>query len=144
MDMKPPAMMKLGGGALLFIGTFFDWYGASEGGFSFGFSGTDIDFNGLQGIFALLIGLAIATVAGLRAFAPQVNIPAAVAGFAIDKLLFMLGIAVFLMCFGGLFLSAGPLGPKIGLFLCTIGAAIAVVGSFMDSKESSTAPATSY
>ncbi len=144
MDMKPPAMMRLGGGALLFIGSFLDWYGASEGGFSFGASGTDTDFNGLQGIFALVIGLAIATVAGLRAFAPQVKLPTDVAGFSLDKLLYMLAIAVFFMCFGGLFLSAGALGPKIGLFLCTIGAALAVVGSFMDSKETSTAPATSF
>lgn len=140
MDLKAPALLKLGGGALLFIGSFLDWYGVS----GYGFSGTDTDFNGLQGIFTLVIGLAIAGVAALRAFAPQVNIPTEIIGIPTDKLLLMFGVGAFLMCFGGLFISAGSLGPKIGLFLCVLGAALAVGGHVMDSRETSTASATSF
>lgn len=132
--MKPAALLKMGGGALLFIGSFLDWFGFE----SFGFSGTDTDVNGLQGIFALVIGLAIGAVAALRAFAPQVNLPDALAGIGRDKLLFMLAIGAFLMTFGAIFWSVDPLGPKIGLHMCWIGAALAIGGFFMDSNDATT------
>jgi hypothetical protein len=140
MDMKAPTWLQLGGGALLFIGSFLDWYGVS----GYGFSGTDTDFNGLQGIFTLVIGLGIAGVVALRTFAPQVNVPTDIAGIAVDKMLFMLAVGAFLMCFGGLFISAGSLGPKIGLYFCVVGAALAVAGYVIESRETSSASATSF
>lgn len=126
--------MKLGGGALLFLGSFLDWYGTSR----FAVSGTETEFNGLQGIFALIIGLAIVALAAIAAFAPQINLPNNIGGISLDQLMFMLAIGVFLMCFGGLFWSVGDVGPKIGLFLCVAGSAVATAGYFIDRTDVST------
>lgn len=139
MEVKPSALMQIAGGALLFIGSFLDWWGFD----SFGFSGTDTDVNGLQGLFALVIGAAIAVVAALSAFAPQVNLPQRVAGFSLDRLLLMLAFSAFLMSFGAIFWDIDPIGPKIGIHLSWIGAAVATVGYFLESNEDAPAPSPS-
>lgn len=132
MNPKPGPLMLMGGGLLAAIGTFLDWRDI----LGFSSSGVSTDSAGLQGIFVLLIGLALAAYGAILQFAPQVDLPDEVLGFTNDQVALTLGFAAFLIAFG--FQFADFTGP--GVFLSWIGAAVAVVGAVLNLREAS-APA---
>ena len=125
MDVKPGVLMMIGGGVLMFLGSFLDWLNS--------FTGFDIDRFGLQGIFVLFMGAAVAAVGGIRGFAPQVNLPSEILGLSLSKVVVVFGLSAFLICFGLMFVD-GDTG--IGLFLGWIGGALAVAGAIMEPDPS--------
>lgn len=134
---KPGVLMMIGGGALMFIGTFLDWLGFGPGAIS----GTEVDYFGLQGVFVLVMGAGIAALGVIRGFAPQVALPDSVGGIAIDRIVVIFGLAAFLVGFSLMF---AELDAEIGLFAVWIGGALAVAGGTIESRAASAAPASSY
>jgi hypothetical protein len=119
---SPSRIMLIAGGAVLFIASFLKWRdtGISEGGLS-------TDWTGLQGIFCLLIGAAIAVLVALQTFG-SVNLPARVLGFTWTQLYLMFGLATFLITFGLQFSERTAFGITLGW----IASAVIVAGAFME------------
>jgi len=133
-NVKPSAMLMLGGGVVLFFSTFLDWVSAR----GFGASGIDTDVAGLQGIFVLLIGLTVAGITAATTFG-DVKLPDEILGFTMDQMLTKLAFAAFLITFGLVFRS----NAGIGLWLGVIASIVILVGGFLKQKEGSeTAPDT--
>ncbi|MFQ5557287.1 MAG: hypothetical protein ACE5GB_07250, partial [Acidimicrobiales bacterium] len=84
---------------------------------------------GFQGIFVLLIGLAVALGAGLSTFA-GVSLPDRIVSFSINQLYMALGVAAFLIAFGRQFGD----GTGIGVLLAWIAAAVIVAGAFLEES----------
>lgn len=124
---NPGPLLLLGGGVLAALGSILDW---RDFGFGSGTSGLSLDNMGLFGIIVLLVGVAMAAVGGIRAFAPQTSLPDAVAGFTLNQILFILGVTVFLWSFA---LIAAD-GTAIGVHLTWIGAAAAVAGTILSMR----------
>jgi len=130
-NVKPGAMMMLGGGALLFISSFLNWYKFGP----FTQSGIDTDLTGLQGIVILLIGADIVAVTAIRSFAADsVKLPERVLGLTLNQSMLLLGFAAFLMMFGLQFAD----NTSIGVFLGWIGAAVVVAGVVMEDRSPAT------
>ena len=123
---------------LIAIGTFLDWAGAFGGSVN----GLDTDLNGLFGFIALLIGIGLAVVGGIKAFSPSTSLPDNIAGFTLDQISFTEALAVFIFAFSLVFES----GTKIGLHLTWIGAAVAIAGSVLSLLRSpaSAGPTTTF
>ncbi len=119
--------MLIAGGALLFIASFLKWRdffgGSGEGGLS-------TSVTGLQGIFCLLIGGAIAVLVGLQTFG-NINLPARVLGFSWSQLYLMFGLAAFLITFGLQFADQVAFGITLGW----IASAVIVAGAFMELQS---------
>ena len=118
-NMKPSTIMLLAGGAVLFISSFLDW--------RTNFGGLETDITGLQGIFCLLIGGAVAVLTALTAFG-NVNLPDRVLGFSWNQIFLMLGFAAFLMTFALQFADF----TEFGVTLAWIASAVIVAGAFME------------
>ncbi len=131
--------MMLGGGALLFISSFLNWFKFGP----FSQSGLDTDITGLQGIVILLIGAGVAAVAAIRAFAGgSVKLPEAIVGLTLNQVILILGFAAFLMMFGLQFAN----NTSIGVVLGWIAAAVVVAGAVMEDRAPATgsAPPTEF
>ena len=126
MNLKPSAMCLLGGGALLFIASFLKWANSFVS-----VNGLDTDFNGMLGIFTLLIGLAVAGITAATTFG-EVKLPEQVLGFTIDQIVMKLGFAAFLITFGLQFRSSAA----FGITLAWIASAAIVAGSVLKQRES--------
>lgn len=116
----------------MFLGAIFNWRE--------GTSGVSTDSFGLLGLFVLLFGAAIAGVAAVRAFAPQVNLPSNIVGFTLDQVMVVLGFTAFLWTFAGITAD----GTAFGLHLSWIGAAVATVGSVLTARDSAPAGRTGF
>jgi hypothetical protein len=133
---SPSRIMLIAGGAVLLIASFLKWRdffgGSSEGGLS-------TDITGLQGIFCLLIGGAIAVLVALQTFG-NVSLPARVLGFTWNQLYLMFGLAAFLMTFAMQFSEQAA----FGITLAWIASAVIVAGAFMElqgeGKSASSTP----
>lgn len=123
----PGKIMLMVGGAVLFIASFLKWRDTfvSEGGLS-------TDLTGLQGIWCLLIGGAIAILVALQTFAGT-NLPARVLGFTWNQLYLTFGIAAFLITFGLQFAESVAFGVTLGW----IASAVVVAGAFMELQGES-------
>jgi hypothetical protein len=117
--------MLIAGGAVLLISSFLKWHdiSISDGGLS-------TDWHGLQGIFCLLIGGAIAVLAALQTFG-NVNLPPRVLGFTWAQLYLMFGLAAFLITFGLQFSESVGFGVTLGW----ISSAVIVAGAFMELQN---------
>ena len=127
---NPGPLLLLGGGVLIVLGTILDW--------GPGVSGLNTDFNGLFGIIALLIGIGLAAVGGIRAFSPSTSLPENIAGFSLDQWGFAESLAVFLFSFSLITED----GSKIGLHLTWIGAAVAVAGTILSMRSAPSGAST--
>lgn len=127
-NMKPSQLALIGGGALVLVSTFLDWFSVGEAGFSFGYSGWETGSFGLLGIFVAAIGAIIALGGILTATGNADNIPDSILGFTHDQLHLALGLAAFIPTFGLQFSSGAALGITLGW----IGAAAIIVGALMD------------
>jgi hypothetical protein len=105
------------------ISTFLDW--------RTGTMGLSTDSMGLLGVLTLVFGAAILVVGLAGSVAPQIRIPAQVAGLPIATVTVALAASVFLWTFGMTTAEA----VKIGMHLAWIGAATAEVGGFMALKS---------
>ena len=128
--MKPGPLLMLGGGVAMFLGAILDWRG--------GQSGINFDSMGLFGLLTLVIGAAVAGVAIVRAFAPQVSLPENIMGFSLTQCSVAASLTVFLWTFGTI--SAEFV--DFGLHLAWIGGAAAVAGGVMAGTESTTSAPT--
>ncbi|MDH3752464.1 MAG: hypothetical protein OEU32_01230 [Acidimicrobiia bacterium] len=133
-NLKPGAIALLAGGGLLFISSLVNW-GPDT-------SGISTDFFGLQGLFCLVIGGGVVTIAAIRAFAPQVSLPSSVLGLSLMQAIVGLGLAAFLITFGLQFVD----GSEFGVTLGWIGSAAIVAGGIMESTtaQTSSAPPTPF
>lgn len=127
-NIKPTQLMVLGGGALLLVGSFLDWYSVGP----FGANAYDGDFFGLTGILILLLSIELIGVAALQAFAPQVNLPERLLGYSLSQLTTVAALAAFLTAFAQWFRS----NSAIGVFLAGIGAAVALAGAIWEQQGS--------
>lgn len=135
---RPSAFMFMGGGLVLFISTFLDWFDGVVG-----FNGWETDAYGLQGIFVAVIGLLVGGGVAVTTFA-NVDLPDDVVGFTRTQVFLALGLAAFLITFG---LQFGN-NPGIGVLLGWISAAVIVAAGVMDTMgvgagSSSSAPPAS-
>lgn len=128
---KPGPLLMLVGGVLMIIGSFLDWRP--------GTSGISTDSLGLLGILTLLFGLGLAVKGGIKAFAPETELPEEVGGLSTDKISVFLSATIFLWTFG---MISGDF-VEFGIHLTWIGAAIATVGGVMSFRDNNVAPATS-
>jgi hypothetical protein len=117
--------MLIAGGAVLFISALLDWRDTSVSS-----SGLGTDWTGLQGLWCLLIGGAIAVLVALQTFA-NLNLPARVLGFTWNQLYLMFGVAAFLITFGLQFADRVEIGVTLGW----IAAAVIVVGAFLEIQQ---------
>lgn len=131
---NPGPLLLLGGGVLIALGSILDWFG----GFGGGASGLNTDLNGLFGIIALLIGIGLAAVGGIKAFSPSTSLPDNIAGFTLDQISLTEALAVFVFSFSLITES----GSKIGLHLTWIGAAVAIAGSVLALRSPASAGPT--
>jgi hypothetical protein len=120
---NPGPLLMLGGGVLMIIGSILNW-GPST-------SGLSTDLFGLLGILILLSGAAIAGLAAVRTFAPQVGLPDQIVGFSLDQVATVVGFTMFLWSFSAITIS----GIEIGAHLTWIGAAAATVGTVIASRK---------
>jgi hypothetical protein len=127
--------MLMGGGVVLLISTFLDWFSVSGGGFSVGASAWETDAFGLLGIYCALIGLVIGGGMAASTFG-NVSLPDQVLGFNHDQIHLILSGFALLITIG--FLVRGDAG--IGLWLGLLASAVMLAGSIMDIKGDS-APA---
>lgn len=126
-DVRPGSWLLLGGGGLLVISTFLDWFSAGP----FSENGLNTDLNGFQGIFVLLIGVVLAALGAAKAFGSgSVSIPDSIGPIATDTLVLGLGLAAFLITFGLQFRDSAAIGITLGW----IAAAAGTVGAFMESS----------
>ncbi len=130
-QLRPGAIAVLAGGIVLLISTFLNWLGP--------FSAWESNFFGLTGLFVFIIGALCAAVAGIRAFAPQVNLPANIAGLSINQAVLGLGAAVFLLTLGLLFRESSA---KIGTILALLSSAAIVVGAYLETNAEGTTEPT--
>lgn len=128
-DLRPGTMALLGGGVLLAIGTILKWHT--------GITGISTDAHGLQGIFCLIIGVAVAGTVAAKAFGGKDVLPADILGFSPNQMYLKLGFAAFIISFGLQF----AVTTEIGLLLSWIGAAAIVVGAVLEDKAGDTAAA---
>ncbi|MCP5025899.1 MAG: hypothetical protein GY929_06400 [Actinomycetia bacterium] len=129
-QVRPGQMAGLFGSALLLVSCFVDWVGRG----SFGLGVLDDNF-GFTGVFVVLIALALTAVAVIRAFAPQVTLPAQLLGFSLDQLVISLAFAMVVYGLSITFLSvAGSNAAKIGAFLAWIGGAAVIAGLIIDQR----------
>ena len=134
---KPSTMMMIGGGAVLFISTFLDWWSVGR----FSASGWETDAFGILGIIVALFGLALAAGPALTTFA-NVDLPEEVVGFTRNQIYVVLADFGFLVTFG--LTLAGDTG--IGLILGFISSAVAGAGAFMEMRAegAGSAPPTRF
>jgi hypothetical protein len=126
-NMKPTQMMILGGGVLLLIGSFLDWFSVGP----FGANAYDSDLFGLTGILILLLSIELIAVSAIQAFAPQVNLPEKLLGYSLAQLTAVAALAAFLTAFGQWFRS----NSAIGVFLAGIGAGVALAGAIWEQQQ---------
>ena len=134
-DLKPGPILMLGGGVLLLLSSFLDWWGP--------FSGFETDYFGLLGIFTLLIGIAAAGIGGATAFAPQINLPSNILGFTIAQFVGALAFSAFIWLFGFQFGQ----NSEFGLALGWIGAVVTIAGAVvtdMQANPSGSGSATTF
>ena len=127
-QLKPSALMLLGGGVALLISTFIDWVGSGP----FGFNVYESGAFGLTGIFLLVISLVTIGVAAVRNFAPNVELPRAILGMTVDEIVLKLGFASFVF---GLSLTLRDFS-KFGTVLAAIAGAVITVGAYIDISAS--------
>jgi hypothetical protein len=133
-NVKPSTWAMLGGGILLLISSFLDWFKIGGGGFSVSSNAWD---RGLLGFFLLLIsGVAIA-VAVIDAFAPQIQLPDSIIGFTPVQAAMALGTAALVLSFSLLFAFKGF---QIGTILAVLSSAAIVVGGHLDNKPAEAEP----
>lgn len=120
---KPGPLLMLGGGAVMVLGSILKWFE--------GTSGLETDVTGLLGIFVLLSGLLVIGVGAVRAFGANVNLPDDIAGFSLDQICLFDAFAAFLWTFALVVED----GNKIGLHLSWLGAAVAVAGAVLSSRQ---------
>ena len=134
---RPSVWMLLAGGAVLFLGTFLDWFGSG----GFGFNAWETEYFGFLGIFVALMGLATAVGVGLSTFGGQ-KLPANVLGFTINQIYLMFGFTCSVVTLG--FVFAGEV--KFGLILALLGSAAMLVGAFMENQAAAkpSAPPTAF
>ena len=122
---KPSTMMMMGGGVVLFISTFLDWFSAGR----FSQNGWETDAYGLLGIFVALAGLALVAGPALTTFG-DIDLPDEILSFSRTQIYLVLAEFGFLINFGLLFGDAA-----IGTILGSIAAGVAWAGAFMDLRE---------
>lgn len=115
----------LGGGVVVVLGTILNW--GPE------ISGLNTDINGFFGILALLMGIAMAAVGGIKAFSPTTTLPEEFLGMSLGQWMFAAAFAVFL----GSFSLITEDGTKIGVHLTWLGAAVAAVGAILFIRNDS-------
>jgi len=122
----------LGGGAVLFIASFFDWYSFDYGGIS-GLSYSS-SVNGwetglvsfLFGILPALLGLALAVFAGIKLFAKDVKLPEAPWGLIV----LIAGVAAGALVLIEVLKGESPWDRAWGLYLAVVAGIVLAVGSF--------------
>jgi hypothetical protein len=133
---KPPTIMMIGGGVVLFIASFLDWQGEGD----FGVNGWETDFYGLQGIFVAIIGAIVAIGVALTTFG-NASLPDSVLGLRRNQVYLVLGVAAFLITFGLQFAQS----TQFGIILGWIGAAVMTAGAFMEEQAPrSASPPTQF
>ncbi|MCB0994428.1 MAG: hypothetical protein KDB21_05015 [Acidimicrobiales bacterium] len=121
-QIRPGALAIAGGGALILIASFIDWFVI--------FSAWENRIFGLVGLLLLLVAAILIAVPLIRMFAPQVSLPERVVGFTLNQLMLALGFAVFVFGFSWMFAD----GSEFGCILAWIGGAVAVAGAFLEDK----------
>lgn len=124
-DIKPSQMLHIGGGALILICTFLDWFGNS--------SGWDTDGFGLLGILYAAIGAVLVGGGLMAATGNDANLPDEVLSLNRDQLHLMLGFTVFISLFGLQFSTFS----EIGITLGWIGGALVVASAVMEINNDS-------
>ena len=133
---KPSTIMLIGGGAVLLISTFLDWFGSG----SFGENGWETRGAGLLGIFLAAIGVVVAVGVALTTFG-DVSLPDAVVGLSRNQVYLALSFAAFLITFGLQFADF----TKFGITLGWIAAAVMTVGAVMEEQaDTSGGPTTQF
>jgi len=127
--------MLAGGGVLMFISPLLDWASFSAPGFSVGFAGTETNLFGFQGIFVLLMGIAVAAVGIIKGFAPQISLPDEVLGLSVIQIASIFAFTTVLLTVGQLFGGDAA----IGLYLGIVGGGLALAGAITEGKS---APST--
>ena len=126
-NLKPSQLMHIGGGALILICTFLDWFGSS--------SGWDTDGFGLLGILFAAIGAILLGGGLMSATGNDESLPDEVLGLSRNQLHLTLGITVFVSLFGLQFSDFSEIGITIGW----IGGALVIASSIMEQNESTAA-----
>src|SRR4051812_7406691 len=95
---RPSVWMLLAGGAVLFLASFFHWFGVG----SYGVNAWETDSFGLVGILVALMGLATAVTVGLTTFAGT-KLPADILGFTWNQIYVIFSFACTVVTLGYLF-----------------------------------------
>jgi len=131
------------GGVVMFIASFFDWWGFSEGGFSFGESGWGRPAS-IWSILAILLSIALAGLV-LAMRLGNVQMPKLPEGVTWGKVFGGAGIALIVLMLLKFWriLEVPAGGPDIGFYLGVIAAAVIVYGCYMIYSEERSTSTTS-
>ena len=131
-NVRPSVWLQLGGGVVLFLATFFNWFGSG----SYGVNAWKTDSFGLLGIFVAVMAAATAVLVGLTTFAGT-KLPDQVLGLSWSQIYLMFAFTCTVVTLGFLFAS----NVKAGVFLGLVGSVAMLAGAVMDLRQPAAAPA---
>lgn len=134
----PATWAILGGGVVVLIGSFLNFYEISAFGQSEGRSAWSGDLFFPVTIIPVLCGIAMALHVGLTTFA-STELPERVLGMGWNQIHLALGAQATLMMLAFLIQDKGGLDIAIGFWLMLLGSIALVVGAVMRQRESATA-----
>jgi hypothetical protein len=150
--LKTSELVMLGGAVAVFLGTFLTWFKAEVKGFEgFNVGGASTTVNGfhyfLQGTLPWILSIALAAVIIIKAFVPNVKLPATVGPLTWAQAYLAAGGLIALLILSRLLIGESgnafvDVSRGIGLFLASLGAIAIAVGAFLkyQGKEEDVAP----
>ena len=134
-NLKPSQMMHIGGGVLIVLSTFLNWWSFGDGDFSASANAWSTDSYGIMGILLFAIGVVLAGGGIMAATGNDENMPDEVLGLSRNQLHLALGFAAFVPTFGFQFAREAAIGITLGW----IGAVLVIASAIMEQNESAEA-----
>jgi len=123
-QLRPGAVAIVGGGVIVLIASFLDWFGP--------FSAYENRLFGLTGVFLLIFAAICIAFPLVDAVAPDVHLPESVAGLTRNQFVHALGMAVLVLSFSLLFRESSA---RLGTILALIGSLAIIGGSQMEGSR---------
>lgn len=139
-NIKPSQMLHIGGGVLIALSTFLNWWSVGDGDFSASSNAWSTESYGLLGIILFAIGVVLAGGGIMTATGNDEQLPDQLLGLSRDQLHLALGFAAFVPTFSFQFADAAAIGVTLGW----LGAAGVIASAMMEMKQDGPAAPTQF
>jgi hypothetical protein len=143
---SPANITILAAGAVMLIASFLPFLKINNGGYSITSTGAvsshSVSYSAWSSHLFIIVtlpailGIAMAVVVALVAFAPNVNLPERVAGFTWDQVHLVLGFQAAIMMLALLIQDTSGADKGIGLYLMLLAGIALLVGAILRTRES--------